>query len=174
MLNWRDPGNPKAGGAERVSQAYLGALVEKGREVFWFANDFPGGEPADAVRGITSSRRWQGHVDRESYSLVSPAESRSIWLSISITGSWSRPGGPGRTLLPTSMRFWDRSGRPFTPGRSTRSANGRNAGPIGCIARSLFGRPPSPPRKCCTVTAWRQVNVFADGTVGTRWPSWKA
>jgi len=26
MLNWRDPSNPKAGGAERVTEAYLAAL----------------------------------------------------------------------------------------------------------------------------------------------------
>ena len=52
MLNWRDPMNPKSGGAERVSQAYLGALVERGHEVCWFANDFPGAEPAETVRGI--------------------------------------------------------------------------------------------------------------------------
>ena len=29
MLNWRDPRNPKAGGAERVTQAYLEALIER-------------------------------------------------------------------------------------------------------------------------------------------------
>jgi glycosyltransferase involved in cell wall biosynthesis len=52
MLNWRDPMNPTSGGAERVSQAYLGALHERGHEVFWFANDFPGAEPAETVRGI--------------------------------------------------------------------------------------------------------------------------
>ena len=27
MLNWRDPENPLAGGAERVTLAYLAALV---------------------------------------------------------------------------------------------------------------------------------------------------
>ncbi len=40
MLNWRDPVNPISGGAERVSLAHLRALVERGHEVFWFANDF--------------------------------------------------------------------------------------------------------------------------------------
>ena len=30
MLNWRDPRNPKPGGAEQVSRAYLGALAERG------------------------------------------------------------------------------------------------------------------------------------------------
>jgi glycosyltransferase involved in cell wall biosynthesis len=56
MLNWRDPRNPMSGGAERVSQAYLGALVAKGHEVYWFANDFPGGEGVETVRGINIVR----------------------------------------------------------------------------------------------------------------------
>ena len=29
MLNWRDPGNPLAGGAERVTLGYLAALVRR-------------------------------------------------------------------------------------------------------------------------------------------------
>ena len=33
MLNWRDPKNPLAGGAERVTLAYLSALVQRGHEV---------------------------------------------------------------------------------------------------------------------------------------------
>ena len=52
MLNWRDPRNPMSGGAERVSQAYLGALVERGHDVWWFANNFPGAEPAETIRGM--------------------------------------------------------------------------------------------------------------------------
>jgi glycosyltransferase involved in cell wall biosynthesis len=56
MLNWRDPRNPMSGGAERVSQAYLGALVEKGHEVYWFANDFPGGEAVETIQGINIVR----------------------------------------------------------------------------------------------------------------------
>ena len=42
MLNWRDPKNPLSGGAERVTQAYLNALAQRGHEVYWFANGFPG------------------------------------------------------------------------------------------------------------------------------------
>lgn len=42
MLNWRDPENPEAGGAERVSLAFLRALCERGHEVCWFSNAFPG------------------------------------------------------------------------------------------------------------------------------------
>jgi len=52
MLNWRDPKNPKSGGAERVSQAYLEGLLHRGHQVCWYANEFPGGEPAETVRGI--------------------------------------------------------------------------------------------------------------------------
>lgn len=52
MLNWRDPLNPKSGGAERVSQAFLAALKERGHEVFWFANAYPGCRPCDRVDGV--------------------------------------------------------------------------------------------------------------------------
>lgn len=52
MLNWRDPRNPKAGGAERVTEGYLRALRDRGHEVFWFANTFPGGASRDEVGGL--------------------------------------------------------------------------------------------------------------------------
>ena len=52
MLNWRDPKSPLAGGAERVTQGYLSALVDRGHEVFWYANEFPGCAPTDTVNGI--------------------------------------------------------------------------------------------------------------------------
>jgi glycosyltransferase involved in cell wall biosynthesis len=52
MLNWRDPANPKSGGAERVSLAYLSALADRGHEVFWFANDFGGAAPQELIRNI--------------------------------------------------------------------------------------------------------------------------
>lgn len=52
MLNWRDPRNPLAGGAERVSLAYLSALARRGHEVSWFANSFPGARPQEEMDGI--------------------------------------------------------------------------------------------------------------------------
>lgn len=52
MLNWRDPENPLAGGAERVSLAYLSGLVERGHEVSWFANDFPEATQEQRINGI--------------------------------------------------------------------------------------------------------------------------
>jgi glycosyltransferase involved in cell wall biosynthesis len=52
MLNWRDPKNPLSGGAERVTLAYLKALGQRGHEVCWFANDFPGAAPEEMFEGI--------------------------------------------------------------------------------------------------------------------------
>ena len=70
MLNWRDPENPLAGGAERVTRGYLAALAERGHEVYWFANAFEGCAPETTidrikiVRGggkgtsILEARKW--------------------------------------------------------------------------------------------------------------------
>lgn len=52
MLNWRDPNNPKAGGAERVTLAYLAALVRRGHEAWWYANGFAGTAPTDEFEGV--------------------------------------------------------------------------------------------------------------------------
>lgn len=52
MLNWRDPRNPLAGGAERVTLGYLSALAERGHEVFWFAFDFPGSTPEETIENV--------------------------------------------------------------------------------------------------------------------------
>ncbi len=52
MLNWRCPSNPKSGGAERVTRAYLAALVARGHEAAWFAFDYPGAKPKETIDGI--------------------------------------------------------------------------------------------------------------------------
>ncbi len=52
MLSWRDPRNPKAGGAERVTEAYWAALQQRGHEVYWYANEFPGCAAEETLRGI--------------------------------------------------------------------------------------------------------------------------
>jgi glycosyltransferase involved in cell wall biosynthesis len=52
MLSWRDPSNPKAGGAERVTEAYWAALKERGHEVYWYSNEFPGCQAEEDIRGI--------------------------------------------------------------------------------------------------------------------------
>jgi glycosyltransferase involved in cell wall biosynthesis len=56
MLNWRDPKNPEAGGAERVTLAYLSELVKRGHEVFWFTHKFPGATSEEMIGGITIVR----------------------------------------------------------------------------------------------------------------------
>src|SRR4029434_1864881 len=56
MLNWRDPKNPRSGGAERVTQAYLHALKERGHEVFWYANEFLGCTSNELLDGIQIMR----------------------------------------------------------------------------------------------------------------------
>ncbi len=80
MLNWRDPRNPLAGGAERVTHAYLCGLVERGHEVTWFANEFPGADPAEVIDGIDvirgggkftawmAARKW--HATQKPFDLV--------------------------------------------------------------------------------------------------------
>jgi glycosyltransferase involved in cell wall biosynthesis len=52
MLNWRDPKNPLAGGAERVTLAHLAALQRRGHEVYWYANEFPNYTPEETIEGI--------------------------------------------------------------------------------------------------------------------------
>jgi len=56
MLNWRDPKNPLAGGAERVSVAFMSELARRGHTVCWFANDFPGAAREEQLDGITYVR----------------------------------------------------------------------------------------------------------------------
>ena len=80
MLNWRDPRNPLAGGAERVSFAYLRGLVERGHEVAWFTNKFSGGARKETIDGIKvvrsggkftswrAARKW--HATQEPFDLV--------------------------------------------------------------------------------------------------------
>lgn len=57
MLNWRDPRNPLAGGAERVTLGYLTALVQRGHQVCWFAYGFPGAPPDEKMEGVQVVRR---------------------------------------------------------------------------------------------------------------------
>lgn len=56
MLNWRDPHNPLAGGAERVSLAFLRGLVAAGHEVDWFAFNFPEAAPEECLDGVRIRR----------------------------------------------------------------------------------------------------------------------
>ncbi len=91
MLNWRDPKNPLAGGAERVTLAYLKALAERGHEVFWFANDFPGAAREEIIEGIKiirgggkgtsilAARKWQRA--QEKFDLVMDQHHGLAWFA---------------------------------------------------------------------------------------------
>jgi glycosyltransferase involved in cell wall biosynthesis len=97
MLNWRDPQNPLSGGAERVTLAYLKALVARGHEVFWFANDFPGAPPEEIFQGIKiirgggkgtsilKARRWYRRQKR--FDLVIDQHHGIAWFAPWWTGA---------------------------------------------------------------------------------------
>lgn len=52
MLNWRDPENPMAGGAEKVTMGYLRALGERGHDVYWYANSFKDSPASTRIDGV--------------------------------------------------------------------------------------------------------------------------
>lgn len=80
MLNWRDPRNPLAGGAERVTQAFLRGLVARGHAVDWFSFAYPGCLPEEVIDEIRIIRRggvgsavlaaWRWHRRQPRYDLV--------------------------------------------------------------------------------------------------------
>jgi len=52
ILNWRDPKNPKSGGAEIVTQEFAKGWVNKGNDVTWFTSRFTGSKPLESIDGI--------------------------------------------------------------------------------------------------------------------------
>ncbi len=57
LLNWRDPKNPKAGGAEIVTYEYAKAWTQAGHQVTWVCEQFPGGAAEEHIEGIRIVRR---------------------------------------------------------------------------------------------------------------------
>jgi glycosyltransferase involved in cell wall biosynthesis len=56
-INFRDPGNPEAGGAELHLEQILKAAVERGWRVTWLAGGFAGGAPEVDHHGLRIVRR---------------------------------------------------------------------------------------------------------------------
>ena len=91
MLNWRDPQNPLSGGAERVTLVYLKSLVERGHEVFWFANDFSGAPHEEIFEGIKIIRgggkgtsilkAWQWYRRQKRFDLVIDQHHGISWFA---------------------------------------------------------------------------------------------
>ncbi|MGH7203877.1 MAG: glycosyltransferase family 4 protein [Candidatus Levyibacteriota bacterium] len=56
ILNWRDPKNPRAGGAEKLNLEILKLFIEKGDSVIWYACAVNGLPQQEDYKGITIIR----------------------------------------------------------------------------------------------------------------------
>ena len=57
ILNWRDPKNPKSGGAEIVTLEHAKAWVEGGHGVTWFTSRFENSKEEEKTQGVNIVRR---------------------------------------------------------------------------------------------------------------------
>ncbi|PIY94089.1 MAG: hypothetical protein COY68_03655 [Candidatus Levybacteria bacterium CG_4_10_14_0_8_um_filter_35_23] len=57
ILNWRDPKNPKSGGAEIVTMEHAKAWAEKGHSVTWFTSSFTGSKKLETIDSVNIVRR---------------------------------------------------------------------------------------------------------------------
>jgi glycosyltransferase involved in cell wall biosynthesis len=65
ILNWRCPKNPRAGGAEFLTQEIAKRLVAAGDQVEWFSASYPGAaaeEDLDGVHVVRAGRQWTVHL----------------------------------------------------------------------------------------------------------------
>lgn len=57
ILNWRDPTNPKSGGAEVVTMEHAKAWVTAGCTVTWFTSSFPYSKKEEVIHGVKIVRQ---------------------------------------------------------------------------------------------------------------------
>lgn len=57
LLNWRDPRNPKSGGAEYVTHIHAKAWIKSGDSVTWFTSSFKTSVPIERLDGIEIVRK---------------------------------------------------------------------------------------------------------------------
>lgn len=62
ILNWRDPENPKAGGAEYVTMEHAKAWVRAGHRVTWFTSLYSGATHHETRDGIEIARHGNEHT----------------------------------------------------------------------------------------------------------------
>jgi glycosyltransferase involved in cell wall biosynthesis len=65
LLSWRDPENPRAGGAELFTREVASRLVAGGDTVEWFTASFPGAASdteLDGVHVVRAGRQWSVHL----------------------------------------------------------------------------------------------------------------
>lgn len=56
LINWQDPANPLAGGAESHLEEIFTRLVREGHQVDWLASGWPGAPPTAELKGIRIHR----------------------------------------------------------------------------------------------------------------------
>lgn len=57
IINWRDPRNPQAGGAEVVTREHARRWIKAGHNVTWFSTRYTHSSPEEVVDGITIIRK---------------------------------------------------------------------------------------------------------------------
>ncbi|MCL4354341.1 glycosyltransferase family 4 protein [Patescibacteria group bacterium] len=57
ILNWRDPKNPKSGGAEIVTMEHAKTWVKKGHSVTWFSSEFESSKKEEKIEDVNIVRR---------------------------------------------------------------------------------------------------------------------
>ena len=57
IFNWRDPKNPKSGGAELVTMEHARRWAKKGNTTTWFTSSFVGGLQEEVIEGVKFIRR---------------------------------------------------------------------------------------------------------------------
>lgn len=58
ILNWRDVGHPKSGGAELVTMEHAKGWVQAGHKVTWLTASYEGAKKESTVEGVGFVRRW--------------------------------------------------------------------------------------------------------------------
>ncbi|HRN69568.1 MAG TPA: glycosyltransferase family 4 protein [Candidatus Woesebacteria bacterium] len=79
LLNWRDPKNPKSGGAEKLNMHILKPLVERGDTVTWYAM---------AVKGLPRYENYKGIVVIR---FGNPFTHLFFWPFLYVTGKLGKP-----------------------------------------------------------------------------------
>lgn len=62
ILSWRDPGHPKAGGAEFVTHQHAKAWVKVGHAVTLFTSSYQGAKPEEIIDGVKYKRRGSQYL----------------------------------------------------------------------------------------------------------------
>ena len=57
IINWRDPFDPKSGGAEQVTVRHAAAWAAAGHTITWLSGSYPGAQAQETVAGITYYRK---------------------------------------------------------------------------------------------------------------------